>query len=103
MTSNSTINMQSICETIDMKRSSNPANLDFSHLPRASRDELAPALKEVLESPSDAALAGCTALLLDRALRLIRRGSRDDVLGEAVFWHALLETEGGKRLRNEGP
>ena len=74
----------------------------FSNLDDAPANEIAP-LVERAATEADSDLTGLTDLLLDRALRLLREGSREEILDEALAVSGGVSGEAGVALRQRSP
>lgn len=78
--------------------------LELSALEEHRAKDLRPYFEALSEAPDDEALAEMLgALLLDRILHLLRRGSRLDLVDESVEIAGFVESEAGERLREARP
>jgi len=78
-------------------------HLDLSHLDTVAADEIAPVVERVAAEADADNLARLTDLLLDRALRLLREGSREEILDEALAISGGVSGETGRVLRERSP
>ena len=85
--------MQLTCEMIAMLDS-----LDLSGYRDASAHEIAALLERLGDEPQEQALSAVTALLMNRTLRLLRQGSRQEILDETLMLSRFLALPAGKRL-----
>lgn len=76
----------------------NPAR--FSVLDEAPASELAPLVAQAASEGEPEALKALTALLLDRSLRLLREGSRQEILDEALALSGGISGPAGEALQN---
>jgi DNA-binding MarR family transcriptional regulator len=77
--------------------------LDLSHLDTVAADEIAPLVERAAAEADADNLARLTDLLLDRALRLLREGSRQEILDEALAVSGGVSGETGRMLRERNP
>ncbi len=78
--------------------------LELSALEEHRAKDLRPYFEALSGDPGDQPLAEMLgALLLDRILHLLRRGSRLDLVDESVELASFLESEAGERLRDARP
>lgn len=83
-----------------MNLPSDPLSLSsFSDLDDAPAAEIRPALERVLAANSPELLTAFTDLLLDRALRLLREGSRDEIQEESLLIARGVSGSLGQTLR----
>jgi DNA-binding MarR family transcriptional regulator len=82
-----------------MSNPATPIPLDLSGHREAPPEEIGSLLEKVAREPEDRALSALTTLLRNRTLRLLRRGSREEILGESLMLNRFLATEAGERLR----
>lgn len=80
-----------------------PIPLDLSGHREAPPEDVVPLLEKVAKEPEERALSALTSLLRNRTLRLLRQGSREETLGEALMLNRFLATEAGERLRQVRP
>lgn len=80
-----------------------PIPLDLSGHRDLPPAEIAPLLEKVGDNPEERALSTLTALLMNRALRLLRQGSRQEVLDEALMLNRFLALPAGARLKEIRP
>jgi len=80
-----------------------PISLDLSGYREAPPAAVAPLVEKVAHEPEEKALAALTALLMNRALRLLRQGSRQEILDESLMLNRVLATEAGAHLRQSRP
>lgn len=77
--------------------------LDLSGLRDAPPEEVAPLLERAAETEDKRAIPVLTALLMNRLLRLLRLGSRQEILDEAMMVNRFLALEAGMRLQQSRP
>lgn len=80
-----------------------PIPLDLSGHRGLPPAEIAPLLEKVGATPENLALSALTALLMNRALRLLRQGSRQEILDESLMLNRFLATPAGDRLKKDRP
>ena len=73
-------------------------SLDLSGYRDASAHEVAALLERLGDEPQEQALSAVTALLMNRTLRLLRQGSRQEILDETLMLSRFLALPAGKRL-----
>jgi DNA-binding MarR family transcriptional regulator len=86
-----------------MSDRTSPIPLDLSGLREAPPAELAPLLEKVAAKPEERALSALTALLMNRVLRLLRQGSREELHEEALMLNRALAVKAGAHLRKTLP
>lgn len=86
-----------------MTHSAAPIPLDLSGYRDAPPEEVVPLLDRVAGEPEEWALSALTSLLRNRTLRLLRQGSQQDALEEALMLNGFLATEAAERLRQARP
>jgi DNA-binding HxlR family transcriptional regulator len=77
--------------------------LDLSGFREAPPAAVAPLVEKVAREPEDKALTALTALMMNRALRLLRQGSRQEILDESLMLNRVLAIEAGAHLRQSRP
>lgn len=80
-----------------------PIPLDLSGHRDLPPAEIAPLLEKVGDNPEERAVSTLTALLMNRALRLLRQGSRQEILDEALMLNRFLALPAGARLKESRP
>src|SRR5262245_23353549 len=75
----------------------------FSDLDDASASEIAPLVEGAAAEAAPETLEDLTDLLLDRALRLLREGSRQEILDEALAVSRGVSGEAGRALQQRSP
>lgn len=75
----------------------------FADLDGAPTAELAPLVTRAAREGDQATLASLSALLVDRALNLVREGSRNDLLEEALAVSGGISGDAGEALRERDP
>jgi DNA-binding MarR family transcriptional regulator len=86
-----------------MKNHSAPLPLDLSGFRDAPPATVAPFVERVAQEPEEKALGALTALLMNRLLRLLRQGSRQEILDESLMLNRVLAMEAGAHLRQSRP
>jgi DNA-binding MarR family transcriptional regulator len=86
-----------------MPEDSTPFPLDLSGHRDAAVEEIAPLLRQAAEAAEEQAIPALTVLLMNRLLRLLRQGSRQEILDEAMMLNRFLAVEAGVRLRQRLP
>jgi len=86
-----------------MPDSTSPIPLDLSGFREAPPAAVAPLVEKVAREPEEKALTALTALLMNRALRLLRQGSRQEILDESLMLNRALAIEAGAHLRQSQP
>jgi DNA-binding MarR family transcriptional regulator len=77
--------------------------LDLSGYRDAPPEEVATLLEKAADTAEERAFPVLTALLMNRLLRLLRQGSRQEILAEAMMLNRFLAVEAGSRLRQHRP
>jgi DNA-binding MarR family transcriptional regulator len=77
--------------------------MDLSNLRDVPAGEVAPLLERATEASEEEAVPVLTALLRNRLLRLLRQGSRQEILDEAMMINRFLAVEPGARMRQRQP
>lgn len=83
-----------------------PSQLDlssFSDLDDSPAESIANLIPQIVEHASTVSLRTFTSLLLDRTLRLLRQGSRDEILAEALAVSSGISGEIGLVLQKKSP
>lgn len=80
-----------------------PFPLDLSGHRDVPAGEVAPLLARAADASEEEAIPVLTALLRNRALRLLRQGSRQEILDEAMMINRFLAVDAGARLRQSQP
>lgn len=80
-----------------------PFPLDLSGHRDVPAGEVAPLLARAADASEEEAIPVLTALLRNRVLRLLRQGSRQEILDEAMMINRFLAVEDGARLRQSQP
>jgi DNA-binding MarR family transcriptional regulator len=80
-----------------------PFPMDLSGFRDVPAGEVAPLLERAAEASEDEAIPVLTALLRNRTLRLLRQGSRQEILDEALMLNRFLAVEAGALLRQRQP
>src|SRR6185436_15653828 len=75
----------------------------FADLDDAPSEEIGSLVERAAAEADDSALRSATGLLLDRALRLLREGSRHEMLEEALAVSRGLSGEAGATLKKRSP
>ena len=75
----------------------------FSNLDDVPAGEIAPLVEQAAAAADPETLSRLTDLLLDRALRLLREGSRQEILDEALAVSGGVSGEAGRLLKERNP
>src|SRR3954468_7322175 len=75
----------------------------FADLDDVPPQEIGPLIERAAAESEPGTLKRATAVLLDRALRLLREGSRQDILEEAFAVSGGISGEAGRALRERSP
>jgi DNA-binding HxlR family transcriptional regulator len=86
-----------------MQNHSGPIPLDLSGFRDTPPATVAPLVERVAHEPEEKALGALTALLMNRLLRLLRQGSRQEILDESLMLNRVLAMEAGAHLRQSRP
>ena len=86
-----------------MPSTTSPIPLDLSGHRGLPPSEIAPLLEKVADAPEEEALSALTALLMDRTLHLLRLGSRQEILAEALMINRFLTLPEGDLLKESQP
>ncbi len=76
-----------------------PILLALSVFRDAPPSEVADLLERAATEPQEEALSALSALLMNRTLRLLRQGSRQEILEESLMLNRFLAIDAGDRLR----
>lgn len=95
--------MQVDCEILAMTDTSALFPLDLSGHRDAPPEEIAPLLGRAVDAADERAIPAVTALLMNRLVRLLRQGSRQEILDESLMLNRLLAVDAGKCLRERRP
>jgi len=86
-----------------MQNHSGPLPLDLSGFRDAPPATVAPLVERVAHEPEEKALGALTALLMNRLVRLVRQGSRQEILDESLMLNRVLAMDAGAHLRQSRP
>lgn len=95
--------MQLDCEIVAMTNPPASFPLDLSGHRDVPPEEIAPLLERAVDATDERAIPAVTALLMNRLVRLLRQGSRQEILDEALMLNRLLAVDAGKRLQERRP